>query len=168
MSMSMHVHLCLGVGSCVSRHVDVYRQLWKSSGFRGAYRKKNEFQLTDSTKYFFEQLLSEEDGTLGTVGYIPSVQDILRAREATTGIHEFQFVMDHHNKSVIFRMLDVGGQRSEVRANVPKRRLVTLAHPHIRSCFPPALARRWLTLRIFAVLSYTSLYPAASEVDPRI
>lgn len=42
------------------------------------------------------------------------MQDILRAREATTGIHEFQFVMEHHNKKVIFRMLDVGGQRSEV------------------------------------------------------
>ena len=43
------------------------------------------------------------------------MQDILRAREATTGIHEFQFVMEHHGKSVIFRMLDVGGQRSERR-----------------------------------------------------
>mmetsp|Transcript_16819 Transcript_16819/g.43715 ORF Transcript_16819/g.43715 Transcript_16819/m.43715 type:complete len:384 (+) Transcript_16819:99-1250(+) len=96
-------------------HTDIFKRLWQSDGFQKAYRRKNEFQLTDSTKYFFEQLLSDKPRTLGTPDYIPSVQDILRAREATTGIHEFQFVMEHHGKSVIFRMLDVGGQRSERR-----------------------------------------------------
>jgi hypothetical protein len=63
------------------RHADAYGRLWRSEGFQKTYRRKNEFQLTDSTKYFYEQLLSTTPGTLGSADYVPSVQDILRARE---------------------------------------------------------------------------------------
>jgi len=41
--------------------------------------------------------------------YIPSVQDILRSRSKTTGVIETDFVID----STKFRIVDVGGQRSE-------------------------------------------------------
>ena len=43
--------------------------------------------------------------------YLPSLQDILRVRVPTTGIIEYPFDLD----SIIFRMVDVGGQRSERR-----------------------------------------------------
>lgn len=43
--------------------------------------------------------------------YIPSQQDILLARKPTKGIHEYDFEI----KSVPFKMVDVGGQRSERR-----------------------------------------------------
>ncbi|RZF40982.1 hypothetical protein LSTR_LSTR006285 [Laodelphax striatellus] len=43
--------------------------------------------------------------------YLPTEQDILRARAPTTGIIEYPFDLD----SIIFRMVDVGGQRSERR-----------------------------------------------------
>ncbi|XKL59918.1 hypothetical protein PGB90_000934 [Kerria lacca] len=43
--------------------------------------------------------------------YLPTEQDILRARVPTTGILEYPFNLD----GVIFRMVDVGGQRSERR-----------------------------------------------------
>ncbi|KAL3313970.1 hypothetical protein Ciccas_007418 [Cichlidogyrus casuarinus] len=43
--------------------------------------------------------------------YIPDLQDILRVRVPTTGIVEYPFDLD----SSIFRMVDVGGQRSERR-----------------------------------------------------
>ena len=41
--------------------------------------------------------------------YIPSQQDILLARRPTKGIHEYDFEI----KNVPFKMVDVGGQRSE-------------------------------------------------------
>ncbi|XP_031834163.1 G protein alpha q subunit isoform X7 [Nomia melanderi] len=43
--------------------------------------------------------------------FLPTEQDILRARAPTTGIIEYPFDLD----SIIFRMVDVGGQRSERR-----------------------------------------------------
>lgn len=43
--------------------------------------------------------------------YVPNSRDVLRARIRTTGIIETQFKVDH----MIFRMVDVGGQRSERR-----------------------------------------------------
>ncbi|KAF5924402.1 hypothetical protein HPG69_018803 [Diceros bicornis minor] len=49
--------------------------------------------------------------TVGTarLDYIPSQQDILLARRPTKGIHEYDFEI----KNVPFKMVDVGGQRSE-------------------------------------------------------
>uniref|UniRef100_A0A8D3C9X6 Guanine nucleotide-binding protein subunit alpha n=1 Tax=Scophthalmus maximus TaxID=52904 RepID=A0A8D3C9X6_SCOMX len=44
-------------------------------------------------------------------GYVPTQQDVLRVRVPTTGIIEYPFDLEN----VIFRMVDVGGQRSERR-----------------------------------------------------
>uniref|UniRef100_A0A673WDQ6 G protein subunit alpha 13 n=1 Tax=Salmo trutta TaxID=8032 RepID=A0A673WDQ6_SALTR len=63
--------------------------LWADSGIQQAYDRRREFQLS----------------------YIPSQQDILLARKPTKGIHEYDFEI----KSVPFKMVDVGGQRSERR-----------------------------------------------------
>jgi hypothetical protein len=41
--------------------------------------------------------------------YIPTEQDMLRARVKTTGISEIEFIID----GTKFKMVDVGGQRSE-------------------------------------------------------
>lgn len=87
-------------------HADLYKQLWADEGFKKVYEKRNEYQLSDSTKYFFSEIDRIRDPS-----YVPNIQDVLRAREATTGIHEFLFDLDQ----VVFRMLDVGGQRSERR-----------------------------------------------------
>ena len=43
--------------------------------------------------------------------YVPTQQDILLARKPTKGIHEYDFDI----KNVPFKMVDVGGQRSERR-----------------------------------------------------
>lgn len=43
--------------------------------------------------------------------YLPTLQDILLARKPTKGIHEYDFEI----KNVPFKMVDVGGQRSERR-----------------------------------------------------
>jgi GTPase SAR1 family protein len=46
---------------------------------------------------------------LAESGYVPTVDDVLRSRAKTTGIIETEFVVD----GVMFKMVDVGGQRSE-------------------------------------------------------
>uniref|UniRef100_H2MSJ6 G protein subunit alpha 13 n=1 Tax=Oryzias latipes TaxID=8090 RepID=H2MSJ6_ORYLA len=63
--------------------------LWADEGIQNAYDRRREFQLD----------------------YLPSQQDILLARKPTKGIHEYDFEI----KNVPFKMVDVGGQRSERR-----------------------------------------------------
>ena len=88
------------------KYVNAIKHLWSDSGIQECYNRRNEYQLTDSAKYYIsdiERITSKE--------YIPSQQDILRARVPTTGINEYEFKLN----SIIFRMVDVGGQRSERR-----------------------------------------------------
>lgn len=87
-------------------YAEILMKLWNDKGIQAAFSRRNEFQLSDSTKYYFENF-----DRIKAAGYIPDVQDVLRSRKATTGIHEFIFDLDE----VVFRMMDVGGQRSERR-----------------------------------------------------
>ncbi|KAM7419589.1 hypothetical protein PAMA_016611 [Pampus argenteus] len=78
--------------------------LWADSGIQQAYTRRSEFQLSESVKYFLDNL-----DRIGQLSYIPSKQDILFARKATKGIVEHDFVI----KKIPFKMVDVGGQRSQ-------------------------------------------------------
>nr|CAH0099041.1 unnamed protein product [Daphnia galeata] len=80
------------------------QQLWCDHGIREAYDRRREFQLSDSVKYFFENL-----DRIAIKDYLPNNQDILHARKATKGVTEF--VMNIN--SIPFRFVDVGGQRSQ-------------------------------------------------------
>ncbi|XP_071765946.1 guanine nucleotide-binding protein subunit alpha-13b [Centroberyx gerrardi] len=82
------------------------RALWADQGIQNAYDRRREFQLGESVKYFLDNLEK-----LGQSDYLPSQQDILLARKPTKGIHEYDFEI----KNVPFKMVDVGGQRSERR-----------------------------------------------------
>ncbi|SAL97318.1 hypothetical protein [Absidia glauca] len=64
----------------------------------------SEFYLMDSAPYFFGEIKR-----LGRPDYVPDVQDVLRARNKTTGISETRFTMGQLG----IHMFDVGGQRSE-------------------------------------------------------
>ncbi|XP_071359525.1 guanine nucleotide-binding protein subunit alpha-12a isoform X2 [Trachinotus anak] len=78
--------------------------LWADVGIQEAYARRSEFQLSESVKYFLDNL-----DRIGQLNYIPSKQDILFARKATKGIVEHDFVI----KKIPFKMVDVGGQRSQ-------------------------------------------------------
>jgi GTPase SAR1 family protein len=80
------------------------KALWNDPELRKKYQSTSEFQIHDSAQYYFDQIdrISQED-------YLPTVQDVLQSRARTTGITEVQFNVD----DVRFRMVDVGGQRSE-------------------------------------------------------
>ncbi|KAM3592260.1 uncharacterized protein V6R79_015634 [Siganus canaliculatus] len=71
------------------KYLPAIKALWEDSGIQNAYDRRREFQLS----------------------YLPSQQDILLARKPTKGIHEYDFEI----KNVPFKMVDVGGQRSERR-----------------------------------------------------
>ena len=63
-------------------------------------------RLLNYTYSFIENL-----DRLFQANYLPSNQDILFAKSRTTGICETPFELENH----IYRMVDVGGQRSERR-----------------------------------------------------
>ncbi|KAK7122737.1 hypothetical protein R3I94_019742 [Phoxinus phoxinus] len=85
-------------------YLPTIRCLWLDSGIQNAYDRRREFQLGESVKYFLDNV-----DKLGQSDYLPSQKDILLARKPTKGIHEYNFEI----KNVPFKMVDVGGQRSE-------------------------------------------------------
>ncbi|KAG7251623.1 hypothetical protein CRUP_014234 [Coryphaenoides rupestris] len=87
-------------------YVDAIRSLWSDRGIQECYSRKREYQLSDSAKYYLNAL-----DRIADCCYLPTQQDILRVRVPTTGIIEYPFDL----QDVVFRMVDVGGQRSERR-----------------------------------------------------
>ncbi|XP_068609484.1 guanine nucleotide-binding protein subunit alpha-14-like [Brachionichthys hirsutus] len=85
---------------------DAIKRVWNDHGVQMCYDRRREFQLSDSAKYY----LGDMD-RITAPAYVPTLQDILRVRVPTTGIIEYPFEIS----KVIFRMVDVGGQRSERR-----------------------------------------------------
>lgn len=85
---------------------DAIIKLWQLESIQKVFARRNEFQLNDSAKYYFENM-----ERIGASGYIPSQDDVLRSRVPTTGVVEYKFNMS----GVVFRLVDVGGQRSERR-----------------------------------------------------
>jgi len=83
---------------------DALKRLWADAGIKECIRHSRKYQLNDSAEYYLQALdrLCRKD-------YIPSEQDVLRTRVKTTGITETRF----NYKNLEFRLIDVGGQRSE-------------------------------------------------------
>lgn len=85
---------------------DHTEDLWRDPGVQTCFERSNEYQLIDCAKYFLEKVhvVRKDD-------FMPTEQDILRARVLTSGIFETKFRVD----KVKFHMFDVGGQRDERR-----------------------------------------------------
>lgn len=86
--------------------VNALDALWKTAVVQEKLLKglRNQFYLMDSGPYFFHNI-----ERLGGAQYMPTQDDILRARIKTTGIYETKFRLGSH----LIHMYDVGGQRSE-------------------------------------------------------
>ncbi|KAH3743307.1 guanine nucleotide-binding protein alpha-1 subunit [Pelomyxa schiedti] len=79
--------------------------LWKNDpAIKEAYKRRSEFQLLDNAAYF----LDNADRT-ALPEYTPTVQDILLSRVKTSGVSDIDFTA-HETR---FKLVDVGGQRSE-------------------------------------------------------
>lgn len=83
---------------------DAMVSLWKDGGIQKAVAKGHEFALQDNLTFYFQSInrMFEPD-------WLPNDQDMLHARLRTTGITETLFEL----RDLTFRMMDVGGQRSE-------------------------------------------------------
>lgn len=86
--------------------VTAMKSLWQDAGIQHCYDRRREYQLTDSAKYYLTDL-----DRIAAKDYVSTLQDILRVRAPTTGIIEYPFDLEE----IRFRMVDVGGQRSERR-----------------------------------------------------
>nr|XP_003216574.2 PREDICTED: guanine nucleotide-binding protein subunit alpha-14 [Anolis carolinensis] len=89
-----------------SKHVEAIKRLWEDLGIQECYDRRREYQLSDSAKYYLSDL-----DRIAMPSFLPTEQDVLRVRVPTTGIIEYPFELEN----IIFRMVDVGGQRSERR-----------------------------------------------------
>ncbi|KIW12166.1 hypothetical protein PV08_09441 [Exophiala spinifera] len=78
--------------------------LWKDAGVQKAVAKGHEFALHDNLNFYFQNI-----DRMFEPGWTPNDQDMLHARLRTTGITETVFEL----RELTFRMMDVGGQRSE-------------------------------------------------------
>jgi hypothetical protein len=78
--------------------------LWRDGGVQAAYARRSEFQLIDSAHFFFEHVQR-----IAAADFVPTDGDILTTRLRTTGIVEMEFTLQRAK----FRVMDVGGQRSE-------------------------------------------------------
>lgn len=90
------------------------KALWADPAIQETFSHSAEYQLNDSSAYFFNQI-----DTIATLGYVPSEQDVLHARAPTTGIVENSFEIDGNN----FKMFDVrwegkGGGDTCIRVRV--------------------------------------------------
>jgi len=81
------------------------KKAWHDSGVQEAWKRSNEFQLIDAAPYFFKEL--DRIAAAGP-GYVPTDDDILHARQMTTGIVEIEWEFEDWH----FKMMDVGGQRN--------------------------------------------------------
>ena len=80
------------------------KALWADAGVKTAFEQSSKYQLIDSAAYYFDQI-----DRIAASNFVPNEQDVLRSRAKTTGIIEIEFEVEKTK----FRMVDVGGQRSE-------------------------------------------------------
>lgn len=66
------------------------KNLWQDEVIQKAYARRVELQLANNAKYFFEHL-----DRIGAENFVPTEEDLLRARIKTTGITEAQFNIDN-------------------------------------------------------------------------
>lgn len=83
------------------------RRIWSNAEFRALALKADDAQVQggiSGIEYYFEN-----GERFAAPNFKPTYLDTLKARRATTGIHETRFSVGSHH----FIMVDVGGQRSE-------------------------------------------------------
>lgn len=82
------------------------KSIWADAGIQKAYEHRTEFHLIDSCAYFLNDLdrIYQDD-------FEPIQNDALQVRVRTTGILETNFRLE----DLLYKMIDVGGQRSERR-----------------------------------------------------
>ena len=79
---------------------------WDDPNVKATWERVAELQVSESLEYFMNTI-----NRICADGYVPSDQDILYSRQKTSGIAESYF----EHKGIVWKVVDVGGQRSERR-----------------------------------------------------
>lgn len=90
--------------------------LWNSKAIQDTWRRRDEFWILDSAKYYFSNL-----ERFGEPTFTPTTEDELYARVRTTGLISFDVESSNSRyvpgsgdpEKIKFKIIDVGGQRSE-------------------------------------------------------
>eukprot|EP01124_Arcella_intermedia_P003358 TRINITY_DN1183_c0_g1_i1.p1 TRINITY_DN1183_c0_g1~~TRINITY_DN1183_c0_g1_i1.p1 ORF type:complete len:368 (-),score=69.60 TRINITY_DN1183_c0_g1_i1:110-1129(-) len=86
---------------------NMIKELWADPGIQEVYKKRGQhYQLNDTTEYFMSNI-----DRINEKNFMPTEEDVLRVRVRSTGIEEAEFTFDKK----VFKVIDVGGQRSERR-----------------------------------------------------
>ena len=93
-------------GRSLSEYPALLKDMYEDAGCVEAIDRAAEYQLNDSTIYFMDRA-----DDLCKPDYMPTEQDVLRARVRTTGIVQQNFAIGEKK----YTMFDVGGQRNERR-----------------------------------------------------
>lgn len=80
------------------------KSLWNEPVIQQTLRNASMFYVMDNIKHYFDDL-----DRITAETYVPSDEDILKSRATTTGIYETEFYVNGAH----FKMIDVGGQRTE-------------------------------------------------------
>ena len=80
------------------------KQLWEDPAIQEAFEHKDETIIPDHMDYFFQKIDELQDDE-----YVPSDDDVLRARIRSIGIDQVTFDIN----GAIIRIYDVGGQKNE-------------------------------------------------------
>uniref|UniRef100_A0A1I7TFN4 Uncharacterized protein n=1 Tax=Caenorhabditis tropicalis TaxID=1561998 RepID=A0A1I7TFN4_9PELO len=85
---------------------ETVKVFWNTPAIKEAYEKRNTFHLTDSAKYFYDNI-----DRIKMPGFEPSNQDIVHIRMPTSGVVQADVIL----KNIKLSVCDCGGQRSERR-----------------------------------------------------
>jgi len=91
----------------VANHVET---VWTDPAIQQCLHRQTEFTLLDSAPYFLKKAAS-----LAAPDYLPSDEDVLRARSITTGVVTVNFMLKEKGRELKLELVDVGGQRGERR-----------------------------------------------------
>ncbi|KAJ3449709.1 guanine nucleotide-binding protein g(o) subunit alpha [Anaeramoeba flamelloides] len=85
---------------------DMITDIWKEQVLKTAFKRRSEFQIPDSSHFYFEKIdeIRKDD-------YVPNERDILNCRIPTSGVK----VLSYEVNGYLWKIVDVGGQRSERR-----------------------------------------------------
>jgi GTPase SAR1 family protein len=86
---------------------DIYK-IWNTETMKNVFDDRKKSHIMDNTPWFMDRVRFYADPS-----YKPSFDDYVRIRDQTTGVIISEFPVTHGNRSWLFKITDVGGQRAE-------------------------------------------------------
>jgi len=103
--ISIPDNLCFGTSVNLTPQISqMIKTLWSDNGIQATWSQRSHIQVPEALQYYFNDIdrITHPD-------YLPSIDDVLRARVRTSGIIEERYNIDGNQ----FLLVDVGGQRNE-------------------------------------------------------